>query len=66
MGFAHPETGVYVFNDMDAAEPVRELVRTLLAIVERGEVDLPASLRKRMEGTLPFDSVKDLPWQERG
>lgn len=63
MGIADESTGVMIFNEMDDAASVRDLARTLIEVAERGELNLSDGLRRKMEGSLPYNAIHDLPWQ---
>lgn len=65
MGFATEESGVLVFNEMDDASSVRELTQTLIETVEQGELTLKDRLNAKLEGSLPYNAVHDLPWQNQ-
>lgn len=64
MGFADPEEGVYIFNEMDDEESVRSLAETVREGLTTGKYELSTSLRQKMEGQLPAGSVEKLPWQQ--
>lgn len=64
MGIADPSRGVYVFNGMDNPDSVLQLVQTLNAEDDEGEYVIPDSLAGQLEGRLPPERVRDIPWQD--
>lgn len=65
MGIADEATGILIFNEMDDASSVRELSGALLEVAREGELDLSDGLLRKLEGSLPYNAVHDLPWQRR-
>lgn len=64
MGIADPSRGVYVFNGMDSPDSVRRLAGLLTATEESEQYVFPDSLRRKLDGQLPPERVRDIPWKE--
>ncbi len=62
MGFAEPDEGLYLFNAMDSAAPVKSLCTTFLKGMRSGHYELPSILTRRLEAVLEPESIGEIPW----